>query len=92
MTTMAASNTIVQSIVDDDKRGRVMSFYTMAFIGMAPFGSLIAGSLASHIGATNALAISGVFCFIAATFFASRLPELKKILHPVFERHGLLSK
>jgi hypothetical protein len=51
MQQMAASNTILQTIVDDDKRGRVMSFYAMAFLGMTPFGSLLAGRLASQAGA-----------------------------------------
>lgn len=59
MVQMAASNTILQTIVDDDKRGRVMSFYVMALMGMAPFGSLFAGSLASHVGAPNTLIIGG---------------------------------
>lgn len=91
MTHMAASNTLIQSIVDDDKRGRVMSIYTMAFIGMAPLGSIIAGVLASRIGATRALTISGIFCFLSAAYFASRLPYLKKLLQPLFIRHGLTS-
>jgi len=82
MVQMAASNTIIQTIVDDDKRGRVMSFYTAAFIGMAPLGSIIAGSLASRIGATNALAISGTLCIFAALYFASRIAALKKIIQP----------
>ena len=56
MEQMAASNTILQTIVDDDKRGRVMSFYSMAFMGMAPFGSLLAGTAATRIGAPNDLA------------------------------------
>ena len=53
MQQMAASNTIIQTIVEDDKRGRVMSFYAMAFVGMAPFGSLLAGVLAHAIGAPS---------------------------------------
>lgn len=89
---MAASNTIIQTIVDDDKRGRVMSFYTMAFIGMAPFGSLIAGSLASRIGATPALAISGTFCIIAAFLFAGKVPALKKIINPLIDRRTISPK
>lgn len=87
MVHMAASNTIIQTIVDDDKRGRVMSFYTAAFIGMAPVGSLIAGSLASRIGAPNALAISGALCIIAASLFASRISALKTVVDPLIFRH-----
>ncbi|MBP7056010.1 MAG: MFS transporter [Candidatus Omnitrophica bacterium] len=86
MVHMAASNTIIQTIVDDDKRGRVMSFYTAAFIGMAPVGSLIAGSLASRIGATSALAISGTLCIIAALCFASRISTLKSLVQPILIR------
>ena len=62
MIQMAASNTILQTIVEDDKRGRVMSFYSMAFLGMAPFGSLLAGGLAHYIGAPRTVMISGTIC------------------------------
>lgn len=72
MVQMAASNTVLQTIVDDDKRGRVMSFYTMAFMGMAPLGSLLAGSLASRIGARSTLIIGGIACFVGATFFCDQ--------------------
>lgn len=89
---MASSNTIIQTIVDDDKRGRVMSFYMMAFIGTAPFGSLLAGSLATSIGAPNTVLIAGVSCIIGAAFFASKLPELKKILHPIYVKYGIISE
>ena len=66
MVQMASSNTVIQTIVDDEKRGRVMSFYMMAFLGTAPFGSLIAGSLSSRIGAPNTLLVGGVCCLIGA--------------------------
>lgn len=62
---IASCNIMVQTMVDDDKRGRVMSFYMMAFLGMAPFGSLLAGSLASRIGAPNTLVVSGLACLLA---------------------------
>ncbi len=90
MVQMAASNTVLQTIVDDDKRGRVMSFYTMAFMGMAPFGSLIAGSLASKIGAPNTLIIGGMCCLIGSTVFASRLPALRKMVHPIYVKMGII--
>lgn len=67
---MASSNTILQTIVENSKRGRVMSFYTMAFMGMAPFGSLMAGSVGKFVGAPHTLTISGVVCIIAALIFA----------------------
>ena len=66
MVQMAASNTILQTIVDEDKRGRVMSFYSMAFLGMAPFGSLFAGVLAGRIGAAGTVLVGGVACLVGA--------------------------
>ena len=69
MIQMASSNTILQTIVEDKMRGRVMSFYTMAFMGMAPFGSLIAGSLASRIGAPNTLILGGICCIAGCINF-----------------------
>jgi MFS family permease len=64
-----ASNIIIQTMVDEDKRGRVMSFYTMVFVGMAPFGSLMAGGLANSIGAPRTVMIGGVLCMICAEWF-----------------------
>jgi MFS family permease len=90
MMQMTSSNTVLQTIVDDDKRGRVMSFYTMAFMGTAPFGSLLAGSLASTIGAPATLMIGGASCIIGALFFARQLPEIKKIIHPIYVRMGII--
>lgn len=73
MVQMASSNTIIQTIVDDDKRGRVMSFYTMAFMGTAPFGSLLAGSLAKTFGTTNTILVGGIFCLAGAFLFGRKL-------------------
>ena len=87
---MTSSNTILQTIVDDDKRGRVMSFYTMAFMGTAPFGSLMAGYLASIIGAPNTLIIGGVSCILGAILFARKLPEIKRTIRPVYIRLGII--
>lgn len=87
---MTSSNTILQTIVDDDKRGRVMSFYAMAFMGTAPFGSLIAGALASKIGAPDTLIIGGIFCILGALVFARKLPQLRKLVHPIYIRKGIL--
>ncbi|MCX6258456.1 MAG: MFS transporter [Bacteroidia bacterium] len=87
---MTASNTILQTIVDDDKRGRVMSFYAMAFMGAAPFGSLMAGSLASSIGAPDTLIIGGASCIIGAVVFARKLPEIKELVHPIYIRLGII--
>ena len=89
MVQMAASNTILQTIVDDDKRGRAMSFYTMSFMGVAPLGSLLAGWLATKFGATNTLIISGISCIIAAAIFALKVPYLKKIVQPIYVKMGI---
>ncbi len=87
---MAASNTILQTIVDDQKRGRVMAFYSMAFQGMAPFGSLMAGTLAAKIGTRWTIVFSGLLCVAGALWFARRLPEMRSILRPVYVRLGIL--
>lgn len=88
----ASSNTILQTITDDDKRGRVMSFYTMALMGTAPFGSLIAGFLAKTIGTPETILIGGVSCVIGALFFLRKLPELKSIVRPVYVRMGIIQE
>lgn len=87
---MASSNTILQTLTDDDKRGRVMSFYSMAFFGTAPLGSLIAGSLASGIGAPRTILLGGLSCVVGALFFFRELPALRKVVHPVYIRLGIL--
>lgn len=87
---MAASNTIMQTIVEDDKRGRVMSLYAMAFMGMVPFGSLLAGSLANRVGAPQTLLMGGVGCLVGAGLFARQLPRLRKIIRPIYISKGIL--
>jgi MFS family permease len=90
MLSMAASNIILQTIADDDKRGRVMSFYTIAFMGMAPIGSLVTGTLASKIGVTYTLIIGGAVCIASAIVFAGRLPLLRAAIHPIYRRMGII--
>ena len=92
MVHMAASNIILQTIVDDDKRGRIMSLYTMAFIGTVPVGSLFAGALASRIGATATLTIGGVTCLLGSIIFAVNLPIIKKMIHPIYKRIGVIKE
>ncbi|MBE3115114.1 MAG: MFS transporter, partial [Actinobacteria bacterium] len=87
---IAASNTLLQTITEDDKRGRVMSFFTMAFMGMSPFGNLIAGAMADKIGAPNTVLISGVICIIGAIIFLTRLPSLRKIIRPLYVKMGII--
>ena len=88
---MASSNTMLQTLAEDSKRGRVMSFYTIAYRGMYPLGSLLAGSLASRIGAPRTLLIGGVCCLIGGALFARQLPAMRQAMHPVFARMGYLS-
>jgi predicted MFS family arabinose efflux permease len=87
---MASSNTIIQTIVDDEKRGRVMSFYMMAFLGTAPFGSLIAGWMSSRIGAPHTLLVGGVCCLAGAAWFAIELPAIRMAVRPIYVRMGIL--
>ncbi len=81
---MASSNTLLQTIVEDDKRGRIMSFYTIAFMGMTPIGSLLAGSMASHVGTPWTLCVGGIACLMGAAGFAAKLPKLRKDVLPVY--------
>jgi MFS family permease len=90
MVQMAASNTILQTIVEEDKRGRVMSFYSMAFLGMAPLGSLFAGVLASAIGAPQTVLVGGVACLLGMAAFALMLPRLRTLMRPIYARLGIL--
>jgi MFS family permease len=90
MVQMAASNTVLQTIVDEDKRGRVMSFYTMAFMGTAPFGSLLAGSVADRLGAPQTLLFGGLGCVAGALWFARALPALRRDVRPIYVRAGIL--
>jgi MFS family permease len=92
ITQMVACNTVIQTIVDDDKRGRVMSFYVMAFIGTAPFGSLLAGILASKFGAPTTLIAGGILCVLGAAIFAAKLPLLKKHIRPIYVKLGIISE
>jgi MFS family permease len=90
MVGMAASNTILQTIVDEDKRGRVMSYFGMAFMGVTPFGSLFAGMLAGWIGAPNTVMVGGIACMAGAVIFAIRLPYLRTLVRPIYSRMGIL--
>lgn len=90
MVNMAACNTILQTVSDDDKRGRVMSFYTMSFMGMAPIGSLAAGALAGRIGVTGTLMIGGAICIAASIFFAGKLAVIRRLIHPIYRKIGII--
>jgi len=83
---MAATNTVIQTIVDDDKRGRVMSFYSMAFMGTVPLGSLLAGSLVHLIGAPLTVISGGLCCIAASLSFGTKLKSLQQLIHPIYIR------
>jgi MFS family permease len=87
---MAASNTIIQTIVPEDRRGRVMSYYTMAFVGMSPFGSLMAGALAHKMGAPLTVILSGSVVILGAIWFAFQLPAIRDEIRPIYEAMGIL--
>jgi MFS family permease len=90
MVSLAASNTIVQTLTEEHLRGRVMAFYTMAFLGTAPIGSLLAGVLASRIGEPATIAAGGAACVLGAVWFASRLPRLRALVRPIYIERGIL--
>ncbi len=95
----ASANTVIQTLVDDDKRGRVMSFFSMAFIGMTPFGSLFAGAAASRLGgragdplagAAHTVLGAGIIVILSAGAFMTRLPALRTIVRPIYVKKGIL--
>jgi len=90
MQQMAASNTILQTITDEEMRGRVMSYYSMAFVGTAPFGSLAAGYVADRLGAPTTLLIGGILCIIGAGLFWRELPLIRKLIRPIYRKLGIL--
>lgn len=90
MQQMAATNTILQTIAEEEKRGRVMSYYTMSFVGMAPFGSLLAGSMAARFGAPATLLVSGVCVLLGGLWFRLHLPEIRRAIRPIYVELGIL--
>ena len=88
--TASASNTVIQALVPEDRRARVMSYYTMAFFGAAPFGSLFAGVLAHRIGAPHTMIVTGACCVLASAWFTLELPKIRAVMRPIYEEMGLL--
>jgi len=86
----SVSNTIIQSVVTEGMRARVMSYYTMSFFGAASFRSLFAGALAHRIGAPYTVMVTGAFCLIGCLWFTLDLPKLNALIHPIYQRMGLL--
>jgi MFS family permease len=91
MITMASTNTILQTVVEEDLRGRVMAFYTMAFLGTAPIGSLIAGVVADRIGPQRTILFGGLACIAAGMWFMYRLPLLREMVRPIYVERGILA-
>jgi len=87
---LTASNTIIQTLVPEDKRGRVMSYYTAAFVGMAPFGSLLAGALAHWMGAPHTVMLTGTCCIVGAAVFATRLKTIRGHMRPIYVELGIV--
>lgn len=87
---MASTNTILQTVVGEDMRGRVMAFYTMALVGMAPWGSLLAGTMAAHLGAPRTLEINGCVCGLGAAWFTSQLRTVRNAIRPIYQRLGII--
>jgi MFS family permease len=92
MIQMASCNTILQTIVEERFRGRVMAFYAMAFLGTAPIGSLLAGVVAARVGAPATVFGGGVVCVVAGIWFATRLPMLRSVVREIYMERGILPK
>jgi MFS family permease len=90
MQQMAASMTIIQTIVDEEKRGRVMSYSTVALVGMAPFGGLLAGTLANKIGAPRTVMVSGAACLLGAMWFLTQITAVRKVMRPIYVNLGIV--
>jgi MFS family permease len=88
---LASTNTVIQTIVDEDFRGRVMAFYTMAFFGTVPIGGLISGVAADHVGAAMTIRVGGLICIASGAWFAYALPRLRALLRPIYVKRGIMA-
>ncbi len=91
MVSLASTNTIIQTVVDDRLRGRVMAFFAMAFLGTAPIGSLISGVIADRIGAPGTIRFGGLACIAGAIWFAAQLPTIRRLIRPIYIERGILT-
>jgi len=89
MSQTASSNTIIQTIIEDGMRGRVMSFYTMSFMGTMPIGSLLIGAIAQSLGAQAALFMGGIICLAGALWLMTNLSKISTVIHSVYEKNGI---
>jgi MFS family permease len=90
MVLIAASNTVLQTLADNNMRGRVMSLFSMMLVGMAPFGSLLAGWSADQVGAPLVVALGGGFCAFAGIVFSRQLPRLREAARPILAARGII--
>src|SRR5215470_12055008 len=90
MVLIAASNTALQTLSDNEMRGRVMSLFSTMIVGMAPFGSLLMGWAADQVGAPLVVAIGGGFCAAAGIVFALQLPRLRQAARPILAARGII--
>jgi MFS family permease len=90
MVLIGGSNTALQTLADNEMRGRVMSLFSMMLVGMAPFGSLLAGWAADRVGAPLVVAIGGGFCAVAGIVFATQLPRLREAAKPILAARGII--
>lgn len=87
---MGSTNTLIQTLVDDRVRGRVMAFYMMSFVGTMPFGSLLGGALAEHLGPKWTLLIAAAIGLCGSIFYNALLPNMRRLLRPIYEDMGIL--
>ena len=87
---LTSTNTLLQTIVEEDKRGRIMSLFAMSSLGVLPFGSLFAGSLGSAIGIRGTIFVQGILCLCGSAAFLSRHKEIRRAIKPVYERLGII--
>ena len=92
MLTAASTNTVLQTIVEDRMRARVVSIYMMSFLGVAPLGALLAGALAERIGPPATLALGGAFSLAAAFLYWINLPKIRAAIRPVYEKLGIVPR
>jgi MFS family permease len=88
---LAATNTVLQTIVEEDLRGRVMSFYTMAFFGTVPIGSLLGGIIAERYGAMTTVMVTGIVCLCGSGWFAYKLPAIREVVRPIYRERGIVT-
>jgi len=90
MAMVASSNTVLQTLVEDDKRGRIMSLFSMSFVGITPIGSLLIGALAERIGVQHALLLGGGACLLGGLLFARELTDIRKHVRPIYIKKGII--